>query len=72
MRVLAGTGDEAEGLSLLVHTLVAISGYDYDAAEETGRRALQVFRSRDHTWGVTTTLLVLARIARPSVPSIWI
>src|SRR5215213_2053369 len=63
LRVLGGTGDEGEGLSLLVHTLVAISSYDYDAAEETGQRALRVFRSRDHTWGVTTTLLVLARIA---------
>ena len=63
LRILGGTGDEGEALSLLVHTLVAISSYDYDAAEETGQRALRVFRSRDHTWGVTTTLLVLARIA---------
>jgi hypothetical protein len=35
LRLLVGTGDEGEGLSLLVHTLVAISSYDYEAA---GRR----------------------------------
>ena len=60
---LAGSGDEAEGLSLLVLALVAISRYDYAEAEATGRRALEVFRAQDHTWGVTTSLLVLARIA---------
>jgi predicted ATPase len=63
LRVLTDTGDEGEGLSLLVHTLVAISSQDYAAAEETGRRALQVFRAQNHRWGVTTSLLVLARIA---------
>ena len=52
-----------KGLSLLVHTLVAISSHDYAAAEETGRRALEVFRAQNHRWGVTTSLLVLARIA---------
>jgi hypothetical protein len=63
LRVLTDTGDEGEGLSLLVHTLVAISSHDYAAAEETGVRALQVFRAQNHRWGVTTSLLVLARIA---------
>jgi predicted ATPase len=63
LRVLTDTGDEGEGLSLLVHTLVAISSYDYAAAEETGRQALKVFRAQNHRWGVTTSLLVLARIA---------
>jgi predicted ATPase len=63
LRVLADTGDEGEGLSLLVHTLVAISSHDYAAAEETGRQALEVFRGHDHRWGVTTALLILARIA---------
>ena len=63
LRVLAETGDEGEGLSLLVHTLVAISSHDYATAEETGRQALEVFRGHDHRWGVTTALLVLARIA---------
>ena len=61
--MLTDTGDEGEGLSLLVHTLVAISSHDYAAAEETGRRALEVFRAPNHRWGVTTSLLVLARIA---------
>ena len=46
LQVLADTGDEGEGLSLLVHTLVAISSHDYAAAEETGRRALEVFRGQ--------------------------
>ena len=64
LQVLNGTGDEGEGLSLLVHTLVAISSYDYEGAEESGRRALEVFRTQNHRWGVTTSLLVLARIAR--------
>jgi hypothetical protein len=63
LHVLARTGDEGEGLSLLVQTLVAISSHDYAAAERTGRRALQVFRGQNHRWGVTTSLLVLARIA---------
>ena len=63
LRVLRDAGDEGEGLSLLVYTLVTISRYDYHAAEETGRRALQVFRAQNHRWGVTTSLLVLARIA---------
>jgi predicted ATPase len=60
---LAGSGDEAEGLSLLILALVAISRSDYAEAEATGRRAFEVFRAQDHTWGVTTSLLVLARIA---------
>jgi hypothetical protein len=58
--VLRDTGDEGEGLSLLVYTLVAISSYDYAAAEEIGRRERKVFRAQN---GVTTSLLVLARIA---------
>ena len=61
--MLTNTGDEGEGLSLLVHTLVAISSHDYAAAEEAGLRALQIFRAQNHRWGVTTSLLVLARIA---------
>ena len=63
LRVLTDTGDEGEGLSLLVQTLVAISSQDYTAAEQCGLRALQVFRAQNHRWGVTTSLLVLARIA---------
>ena len=63
LRGLVDTGDEGEGLSLLGLTLVAISKHDYAAAEETGRQALEVFRGHDHRWGVTTALLVLARIA---------
>ena len=63
LQELAGTGDEAEGLSLLALALVAISGHDNPTAEEFGRRALEVFRVQDHTWGVTTSLLVLSRIA---------
>ena len=63
LRVLTDTGDEGEGLSLLVQTLVAISSQDYTAAEETGLHALQVFRAQNHRWGMTTSLLVLARIA---------
>jgi hypothetical protein len=47
LRMLTYTGDEG-CLSLIVHTLVAISGYDYAAAEETGRRALKVFRAKNH------------------------
>jgi predicted ATPase len=63
LQVLSGIGDEGEGLSLLLHTLVAISSRDYAAAERTGVRALQVFRAQNHRWGTTTSLLVLARIA---------
>jgi non-specific serine/threonine protein kinase len=63
LQELTGSGDEAEGLSLLVLTLVAISRYDYAAAEHTGHRAVEVFRVQHHTWGLTTSLLVLARIA---------
>ena len=51
LQVLNGTGDEGEGLSLLVHTLVAISSYDYEGAEETGRRALEVFRTPEPQMG---------------------
>jgi predicted ATPase len=60
---LAGGGDEAEGLALLALTLVAISRSDQAAAEQHGRHALEVFRAQQHAWGVTTTLLVLSRIA---------
>ncbi len=56
LRVLNGTGDEGEGLGLLVHTLVAISSYDYEGAEGPGRRALEVFRAQNHRWGLRTSL----------------
>jgi predicted ATPase/FtsP/CotA-like multicopper oxidase with cupredoxin domain len=60
---LAGSRDEGEGLSLLALTLVALSRTQPDTAQTYGRRTLDVFRARQHTWGVTTSLLVLARIA---------
>jgi hypothetical protein len=61
--VLAGSGDEGEGLGLLALTLVAISRLEAEEAQGYGRRALAVFRALRHTWGVTTSLLVLAHVA---------
>jgi hypothetical protein len=60
---LADSGDEGEGLGLLVLALVSISRSDHDRADEYGRRALAAFRAAEHTWGVTTSLIVLAHVA---------
>ncbi|MEI8411404.1 MULTISPECIES: DUF4062 domain-containing protein [unclassified Kribbella] len=64
MDELSGGGDEGEGLTLLALALVAISRTQLEQADEYARRALSVFRAQQHTWGVTTSLLVLAHIAR--------
>ncbi|HEX6876079.1 MAG TPA: NB-ARC domain-containing protein, partial [Nocardioidaceae bacterium] len=63
MTVLSGSGDEGEGLSLLVLSLVAISRFEHEQADAYGRQALAVFRAQQHSWGVTTSLLVLAHVA---------
>ncbi|MGW1341391.1 DUF4062 domain-containing protein [Kribbella sp. NPDC002412] len=61
---LAGSGNEGEGLALLALGLVAISRAELDEADGYARRALSVFRTLQLTWGVTTSLLVVAHIAR--------
>jgi predicted ATPase len=63
---VAGSADEGEGLSLLALALVANSRSELEKARSYGRRTLIAFRAQQHTWGVTTSLLVLARIASNS------
>ena len=63
LATLNGSGDDGEGLSRLVLSLVAISVRDLDQAETYGRQALDVFREHGHRWGVTTSLLVLTHVA---------
>ena len=63
LATLKGSGDDGEGLSRLVLSLVAISVRDLDQAETYGRQALDVFREHGHRWGVTTSLLVLTHVA---------
>ena len=63
LAVSAASGDESDGLSLLVSALVAMSRVEHDDADRLARRALGVFRALSHSWGVTTSLLVLAHVA---------
>ncbi|MFI7061725.1 DUF4062 domain-containing protein [Kribbella sp. NPDC050124] len=61
---LAGSGSEGEGLALLALGLVAISRAQLHEADGYARRAVSVFRALQLRWGVTTSLLVIAHIAR--------
>jgi predicted ATPase len=63
LQTLEGSGDEGEGLGLLALALVALSRVEHDSADGYTRRALGVFRAQQHSWGVTTSLLVLAHVA---------